>query len=151
MAEKSISPLVEKFNLRPHVEGGWFRESWRTSVDIPQSALGPQYSGIRQAASAVYFLLHPGEVSQWHKVLSDELWLWHHGGPLKLTLGGSGDQPGVESTIPVSMDVDQGHIPQALVPAGVWQKAEPLGDEPVFVTCIVAPAFEFDDFTMISG
>lgn len=149
MENRKLSPLVKRFDLRPHVEGGWFKETWRTSPDIPQDALGPRYSGPRAAASAVYFLLHPGEVSRWHKVLSDELWLWHSGGPLKLTLGGSGEAPDNGETIILGMDVDKGQSPQGLVPAGVWQMAEPLGDEPAFVSCIVAPAFHFDDFTMM--
>ncbi|WP_276354558.1 cupin domain-containing protein [Cohnella caldifontis] len=149
MENKLLSPLVKVFDLQPHVEGGWFRETWKASFDIPREALGAPYSGARAAASAVYFLLHPGEISKWHKVLSDEMWLWHSGGPLKLTLGGEGDRPGQETVITLGMDAEKGQVPQALVPANVWQKAEPLGDEPVFVSCIVAPAFHFDDFTMV--
>lgn len=149
MTQKLISPLVKSFDLQPHIEGGWYKETWKASVDIPQSALGPRYSGVRAAASSVYFLLHPGEVSRWHKVLSDEMWLYHSGGPLKLTLGGDGETPADGETIILGMDVGGGQVPQALVPANVWQTATPLGDEPVFVTCIVAPAFHFDDFTLI--
>jgi predicted cupin superfamily sugar epimerase len=149
MEKQLLSPLVKAFDLQPHIEGGWYKETWKASFDIPQDVLGTKYSGVRAAASAVYFLLHPGEVSQWHKVLSDEMWLWHSGGPLKLTLGADGDSPGNGETIILGMDVDKGQLPQALVPANVWQTATPLDDEPVFVTCIVAPAFHFDDFKLI--
>jgi predicted cupin superfamily sugar epimerase len=151
MEKTALSPLVGLLDLQPHVEGGWFREMWKSSFEIPKDVLGPRYSGARASASSVYFLLHPGEVSQWHKVLSDELWLYHSGGPLQLTLGGSGDEPREGERIVLGMDVEKGQVPQALVPASVWQTAAPLGDEPVFVTCIVAPAFHYDDFTLIEA
>ncbi|MBB6633792.1 cupin domain-containing protein [Cohnella thailandensis] len=151
MPSQTLSPLVEALDLQPHVEGGWFREMWKSSFEIPREVLGAAYSGARASASSVYFLLHPGEVSAWHKVLSDELWLYHSGGPLLLTLGGKGDEPEKGETFVLGMDLEKGQRPQALVPAGAWQTATPLGDEPVFVTCIVAPAFHYDDFTLIDS
>lgn len=150
MIKESLSPWVEAFGLQPHIEGGWFKEMWKASKLIPSEVLGPAYSSARASASSVYFLLHPDETSAWHRVLSDELWLYHAGGPLKLTLGGDGDRPmeGGETFV-LGMDTSSGQAPQALVPASVWQTATPSGDEPVLVTCIVAPAFNFDDFEMI--
>lgn len=142
------SPLVQALDLQAHVEGGWFRETWRTAQNIPQSALGPAYNGPRSAATAVYFLLHEDEVSKWHVVASDELWIWQSGSPLELKLGGSGDSPEAGETIVLGMDTAAGQRPQALVPAGVWQTARPLGSEPVLSTCIVAPGFDFADFRM---
>jgi predicted cupin superfamily sugar epimerase len=112
--------------------------------------LGPAYSGSRAAASAVLFLLHPDEISDWHVVLSDELWIWQSGSPLLLILGGSGDSPQPREEIILGLDVAKGQRPQALVPANVWQKAQPLGSEPVLSTCIVAPAFHYDDFSLIN-
>ncbi|WP_058301210.1 cupin domain-containing protein [Gorillibacterium timonense] len=143
-----LSPLVDLLKLRPHVEGGWFTECWRTHQEIPQSVLGPDYSGARAAATGVHFLLHPGEVSNWHLVLSDELWIWQSGSPIRLTLGGAGELPSEGESILLGMDVAAGQSPVVLVPAGVWQTAKPQGDEPSFVTCIVAPGFEYDDFRL---
>lgn len=143
------SPLVELLDMQPHPEGGWYKETWKAAFQIPQATLGDAYSGSRQAASAVYFLLHPGEHSAWHTVLSDELWLWHSGSPVVLTLGGDGDEPVPQEELVLGMDIANGQRPQVLVPSRVWQTARPLGDEPVLVTCIVAPAFHFDDFHMI--
>ncbi|WP_138494652.1 cupin domain-containing protein [Paenibacillus pinistramenti] len=148
MSEKALSPLVKAFDMEQHVEGGWFKELWKSSFEIPHEILKPKYSGARAAASSIYFLLHPGETSAWHVVLSDELWLYHSGGPLELTLGGSGDKPEEGEKIILGMDIENGQTPQALVPAGVWQSARPIGDEPVFVTCVVAPAFHYDDFSL---
>ncbi|MBJ9988015.1 cupin domain-containing protein [Paenibacillus cellulositrophicus] len=151
MTEKLLSPLVKTFDMLPHPEGGWYKELWKASFEIPKDVLDPKYSGSRPSATSIYFLLHPEESSAWHRVYSDELWLWHSGSPLELLLGGDGEQPGGETKIILGMDVEKGQVPQALVPANVWQAAKPLGDEPVFVSCVVSPGFHFDDFTMISG
>lgn len=143
------SPLVDALGMQPHPEGGWYAETWKASFQIPKEVLGAPYTGPRPAATAVYFLLHPGEVSKWHTVVSDELWLWHAGSPVLLTLGGSGDAPEAQEEIVLGMDVAAGQRPQVLVPGTVWQTARPLGDEPALVTCIVAPGFHFDDFRLI--
>ncbi|MCX5384512.1 cupin domain-containing protein [Streptomyces sp. NBC_00083] len=139
-----ISDLVALLQLEPHPEGGWFRETWRTAP----SAVPDGYPGPRPFATGIYFLLHPGEASRWHRVRSDELWLWHRGSPLTLRLGGTGATSEEESTAVLGPDVASGQRPQLLVPAGTWQAAEPVGDEPVLVSCIVAPGFDFEDFEM---
>jgi predicted cupin superfamily sugar epimerase len=138
-------PMAEQLDLQPHPEGGWFRETWRSPVSFrPQG-----YRGQRNAATAIYFLLHPGERSRWHVVRSDELWLWHSGGPLTLRLGGTGDEPADADAVVLGGDLDAGQQPQALVPGGVWQSAAPAGQEPVLVSCVVAPGFDFADFRLL--
>jgi predicted cupin superfamily sugar epimerase len=134
--------LAERWDLQPHPEGGWFRETWRSAV-----ALWPEgYEGQRCAATAIYFALHPGESSRWHAVRSDELWLWHGPGTLLLHVGGAGDEPGAETAAMVGGDLAAGQQPQVLVPGGVWQRALPAGAAPVLVSCVVAPGFDFADF-----
>lgn len=147
--EKKLSPLVELLDLKPHVEGGWYKEIWKAGFTIPQEVLGEPYSGPRPSASSIYFLLHPDEFSDWHKVYSDELWMWHAGSPIMLTLGGTAEDPSVRKEIIVGPDIAAGHQPQALVPANEWQMTKPLGDEPVLVSCVVAPGFHYDDFKLI--
>ncbi|MER5770262.1 cupin domain-containing protein [Streptomyces sp. NPDC001985] len=139
-----LSDLVALLGLRPHVEGGWFRETWRTTAATVPSG----YGGPRPFGTGIYFLLHPGEESRWHRVRSDELWLWHRGGPLRMRLGGRGETPGEAVESVLGGRVERGEQPQFLVPGGVWQSAEPAGDEPVLVTCVVAPGFDFEDFEM---
>ncbi|MFF2084562.1 cupin domain-containing protein [Nocardia sp. NPDC058176] len=128
--------------LRPHPEGGWFRETWRSPITFTPEG----YPGERAAATGILFLLPPQEHSIWHAVRSDELWLWHRGGPLELTLGGDGDTPGSAETTVLGPDLDNGHHVQYLVPAGSWQAARPGTDEEVLVSCVVAPGFDFADF-----
>ncbi|GHF32773.1 cupin [Streptomyces morookaense] len=145
MTDKT-SGLVALLGLQPHVEGGWFRETWRT----PATALPEGYEGPRAFATGIYFLLHPGETSRWHKVRSDEMWLWHRGGPLRLLLGGRGeaaDEAGAAEMV-LGPGIEHGEQPQVLVPGGMWQAAEPAGGEPVLVSCVVAPGFDYADFVM---
>jgi predicted cupin superfamily sugar epimerase len=126
-------PLAEKLDLQPHPEGGWYRETFRSATTITPDG----YDGPRAAATAILFLLGPDESSAWHVVRSDELWFWHSGGPLSLRVGRDAE--------PVLLGPDN---PQALVPAGVWQSAEPAGDEHVLVSCVVSPGFDFADFRL---
>lgn len=148
-------PLAEQLDLAPHPEGGWFRETWRSDHTFEPAG----YGGPRHAATAIYFLLHPGEESRWHVVRSDELWLWHAGGPLALRMRGSARSgslrereeaaaTGDEEIAVLGNDVAAGQRPQVLVPGGVWQSAAPAGDQPVLVSCVVAPGFDFADFRM---
>ena len=136
--------LAELLDLAPHPEGGWYRETWRS----PVSFTPPGYPGERAAATAIYFLLHPGERSRWHVVRSDELWLWHRGGPLTLRLGEAGAEPAEVTEVTLGPDVAAGQQPQVVIPGGVWQAAAPAGDAAVLVSCVVAPGFDFADFTL---
>jgi uncharacterized protein len=137
-------PTAETLDLLPHPEGGWYRQTW---------AAGPSYQpdgypGRRAAATAIYFLLTPGTESAWHTVRSDEVWLWHAGGPLTLRLGGAGPAPVLDpATITLGPDLAAGQTPQHVIPGGHWQSARPAGDQEVLVSCVVAPGFDFADFT----
>lgn len=110
MTTHELSPLVAALNMQPHVEGGWYKEEWKASYQIPQSVLPDTYSGPRFSASSTYFLLHAHEISEWHTVLSDELWLWHSGSPVELKLGGNGENPENEEVLVLGMDILCGAI-----------------------------------------
>ena len=140
-------PLAEQLDLQPHPEGGWYRQTWRSPVSFAPAG----YDGARPAATAIYFLLHPGEQSRWHLVRSDELWLWHRGGPLRLRTGGTAGQPAAGPAMLLGGDISAGEEPQALIPGGTWQSAEPAAAAPVLVTCVVAPGFDFADFRLHPG
>lgn len=133
--------------LQPHPEGGWFVETWRSEMAFDP----PGYPGPRSAATAILFLLLPGEESAWHRVRPAELWFHHRGSPLELRLGGAGDTPEDTETHTLGADVVAGQHPQVTVPAGHWQAARPVGDEAALVSCVVAPGFDFADFELLSG
>ena len=144
MTHQDVIAILE---LLPHPEGGWYRQTWRAPVELTPAG----YPAPRASATAIYFALHPGERSAWHVVRSDELWLWHSGGPLALCLGGSGDRPDESETIVLGADLAAGQRPQACVPGGVWQSAQPLGAEPVLVSCVVSPGFDYADFRLLES
>jgi predicted cupin superfamily sugar epimerase len=146
MALLHRSPTAQALNLLPHPEGGWFTETWRAAATF--TPVG--YPGERSAATAILFLLPPEETSRWHVVRSDELWFWHSGGPLALTLGGTGDRPQDERTIILGPDLEHGQAPQALIPGQTWQSARPLNGE-TLVSCVVSPGFDFADFVVAPG
>jgi predicted cupin superfamily sugar epimerase len=133
--------LAALLDLEPHPEGGWFRETWRSSVEFEPAG----YGGSRGSATAIYFLLGPGEESQWHRVRSAEIWLWHSGGPLTLEYG---ETPEGADVVTLGPDVKAGQQPQVVIPAGAWQAARPAGDKAVLVSCVVSPGFDFADFTL---
>jgi uncharacterized protein len=148
MAERTErSPLIDALGLQPHPEGGWFKETWRSDVSWHPKG----YDGERASATAIYFLLGPGDESQWHVVRSAEIWLWHAGSPLHLQLGGDGETPDAEpTTLTLGADVSKGRLPQAVVPPGVWQRARPVDRAgETLVSCVVSPGFDFADFRML--
>ena len=136
------SPLVDALGLEPHPEGGWFRQTWQAPEDLETSD-----GRIRSTATLILFLLHAGESSAWHRVVSDELWFHHRGGPLRLWLGGDGASPADATEILLGADTVAGQRPQLLVPGGQWQAARPVADA-VLLSCVVVPGFDFADFTL---
>ena len=126
--------IIDRLALKPHPEGGWFRETWRHDA-------GP---GVRGAGTAILFLLQRGEKSAWHRVDAAEIWHFYAGSPLKLAQ--AADPLAVTDAV-LGPDVLAGQMPQLIVPAHVWQAAESLGDW-TLVGCTVSPAFEFAGFEM---
>jgi predicted cupin superfamily sugar epimerase len=134
MRTLSAAEVIRLLDLRPHPEGGYFRETFR---DPRQNADG------RSLSTAIYFLLAAGERSHWHRVDAVEIWHWHAGGALALQIAGSN---GV-TTVRLGVDLAAGERPQAVVPAGAWQVAESLGAW-TLVGCTVAPGFDFSGFEL---
>jgi uncharacterized protein len=132
--DSGIDPIA--FDMQPHPEGGWYRETWRHAATISTPR------GERALATCVSFLLQPGQRSAWHRVSSDELWLWQGGGPMLLTVGGFDDVP----VGGFAVELREGG--QYLVRADEWQSAEPAADQASLAACVVAPGFDFADFTL---
>lgn len=127
----SAREIIAKLGLQPHPEGGWYRQTW----------VGPVLEG-RASGTAILFLLQAGERSHWHRVDADEIWLWHAGAPLVLSLGETWARD-----LRLGPDVLGGEVVQALVPAGWWQAARSLGDW-TLVSCTVSPGFRFEGFEL---
>ncbi len=123
--------IIEKLGLLPHPEGGWYRQTW----------VGPDHQG-RASGTAILFLLQAGEVSHWHRVNADEIWIWNAGAALTLSVG-------VDSATDIRMgpDVLGDEVVQLVVPAGHWQAARSLGAW-TLVSCTVSPGFQFAGFDL---
>ena len=126
--------IIRKLDLQPHPEGGFFRETFRSTIEIDT----PQ--GKRAASTAIYYLLPAGALSALHRVRSDEIWHFYGGEPLELhRLDSSGHQV-----------VRLGEEPQVIVPAGVWQAAVGPARGYTLCGCTVAPGFDFADWELPS-
>ncbi|WP_420031379.1 cupin domain-containing protein [Streptomyces sp. cg28] len=142
-------PLAELLGMSPHEEGGWYTQTWKTGRAVDYRPYG--YSGPRAAASGIYYYLDAGEKSRWHRVKSDEAWLWHRGGRLRLAIAPPGPCPDLSAVTSVDLGpgIEQGARPCFVVPADHWQAAYPLDDDGTLVSCVVAPSFHYDDFTIV--
>ncbi len=123
--------VIAHLGLKPHPEGGWYRETFRDA----------QGHGGRAHSTAILFLLKAGEVSRWHRLDAAELWHWYGGAPLLLTVKGEN----ARAEYRLGSNLLAGEHPQALVPAGAWQTARSLGAW-TLAGATVAPGFEFDRF-----
>jgi len=132
-ASASADDVIRLLDLKPHPEGGHFRETFRD----PRRIEG------RAASTAIYYLLARGERSHWHHVDAAEVWHYYAGAPLALSIA----EQRRTASVRLGADIAAGERPQAIVPAGAWQAAESLGDW-TLVGCTVAPGFEFAGFTL---
>ncbi|GLK81968.1 cupin domain-containing protein [Ancylobacter defluvii] len=132
----SAADIIARLGLEPHPEGGHFRETYRDPHRLEDG---------RAASTAIYFLLAAGEASHWHRVDAVEIWHWHAGAPLRLSLAATDAGP-VQSLL-LGPDLAAGEEPQRVVPRGTWQAARSLGDW-TLVGCTVAPGFEFAGFEL---
>ena len=136
----TVPEILRRFGLRPHPEGGHFREAYRSgaSLGVPTG-----YPGERSALTVIYFLLARGDFSAFHRVRSDELWVHLAGAPLELVL--LEKAPRTHRLAAAGGD----GTPLVAVPGGILQAARTLGGW-TLVTCAVAPGFEFSDFELPS-
>ena len=132
----TAADVIALLDPKPHPEGGHFRETFRDARRV---------DGGRAASTAIYFLLAGGERSHWHRVDAAEAWHWHAGAPLRLGIAARERAP-IER-VRLGGDLVAGERPQAVVPAGVWQAAESLGDW-TLIGATVAPGFQFAGFEL---
>jgi predicted cupin superfamily sugar epimerase len=130
----SAADVIARLELKPHPEGGHYRESFR---DPRVDANG------RSVSTAIYFLLARGEHSHWHRIDVVEVWHYYAGSALVLHIADDGGQ----RIVKLGPDLAAGEVPQAIVPAQAWQAAESSGAW-TLVGCTVAPGFEFAAFEL---
>ncbi|MDD7987015.1 cupin domain-containing protein [Lentisphaera marina] len=130
--------IIKKLELIEHPEGGYFREVYRSELEVHSSIVG----SARFAVTEIYFLLCQGQVSRFHKVAHDEFWHFYEGAPLRLI---DGD---LESFQELELGGEELNY-QHCIRGGCWQAAESTGDY-TLVGCTVAPGFDFADFAFLN-
>lgn len=134
--------LIEQLGLKRHPEGGWYKETWRATAED---------AATRAKGTAILFLIKADEVSHWHRVDADEMWLWQGGDPLELSISSSDAGP-IERQI-LGTDFSRGQVAQGLVPTGAWQSARVSNSSTgkfgyTLVSCVVVPGFDFAGFEL---
>lgn len=131
-AMTSAAEMIDRLGLRPHPEGGWYRETWRSEAALPDG---------RAAGTAILFLLEDGHRSHWHRVDAEEMWIHQAGAPLRLLTASEG------VILEAVLGNGPGQSPQRLVQKDEWQSAE-ADSGWTLVTCVVVPGFRFEGFEL---
>lgn len=133
-----MNELIAHYQLSPHPEGGYFKETYRAEKTLPGTA--------RSLSTAIYYLLPAGQRSLLHRIGADEVWHFYLGDPLLVIELQAGAPAKVTRLGP---DHRKGEQLQHVVPAGTWFGAMPApGSTFSFVGCTVSPGFEFSDFEL---
>ena len=135
---QSAESFIEHLQLEKHVEGGYFCSSYRAEQ---------QFDDTRALWTSIYFLLHTGEVSNFHRLTADEMWYYHAGESLTIYMI---DEQGVLTTAQLGLDVAAGERPQFLVPKGCIFGSAMNKSGFSLVGCMVSPGFTFEDFELFS-
>ena len=132
--EMSAEEVIATLNLTRHPEGGWYRQTW----------IEDRHDGERPSGTCIYFLLGAGERSHWHRVDATEIWLYHAGAPLVLSLAETDQGPAQDHLLTPNLRDGR---PQLIVPKDHWQAARSTGDW-TLVSCTVSPGFDFSGFEL---
>lgn len=136
--------IINHFKLKPHPEGGYFSETYRSGEQIDKKALPARYGGNRDFSTCIYYLLKSGCKSKWHRLKSDETWHFYYGCSLDLKII---DEKGILTEHKLGCDFIHGEQPQIVVPRNCWMAARPAkAGSFSFAGCTVAPGFCEDDF-----
>jgi len=142
----SAQQLIKQYCLQPHPEGGWFKETYKSTEIISASALPERFGAPRVFSTAIYFLLEQGNFSAFHRIKSDECWHFYTGDPLDVYVL---QQNGNLEIAHLGNDINQGLMFQYVVPADCWFASRPApGSSFCFAGCTVAPGFDFEDFEL---
>lgn len=144
-----IQQLISSYQLLPHPEGGYYKETYRSEEIVPAGALPSRFGGDRRFSTAIYFLLEQGNFSAFHRIKSDECWHFYAGQTLLIHVLHTN---GHLQTIALGCNINAGETFQYVVPANCWFASEPArGSLFAFTGCTVAPGFDFADFELASA
>ncbi|MEM0940166.1 MAG: cupin domain-containing protein [Bacteroidota bacterium] len=138
--------LTEKLALSPHPEGGFYKETYRSKETINENCLPRAYTGSRDFATSIYFLLTSDSFSAFHKINQDEIWHFYEGSPIELHII---SLEGKHKKQIIGPNISKGEVYQLVVPQNHWFASKVMEPESyALVGCTVAPGFDFADFTL---
>lgn len=137
--------FINKLNMIPHVEGGFYKEGFVSSENILTRSLESESEEGRKLWTSIYFLLRDGEVSNFHRLKSDEMWYYHSGSSLTIYMI---TPEGELITEELGLNIQKGEKPQVLVPKGYIFGSAMNNEGYALVGCMVSPGFEFKDFEL---
>lgn len=142
----SIENLIQKLELQPHPEGGYFKETYRSDDIISKSCLPDVFESERNYSTGIYYLLKSDDFSAFHKINQDEMWHFYLGDTIELTMI---SEDGVLTTVHIGNDILLDQVPQIVVPKNYWFAARVIKSNSfALVGCTVAPGFDFKDFIL---
>ncbi|MBE6052419.1 MAG: cupin domain-containing protein [Clostridium sartagoforme] len=133
---RSAEYYIKSLDMEPHIEGGYFKESFVSNDEVKKD---------KKLWSSIYFLLRTGEVSNFHRLKSDELWYYHDGQALTIYMI---TPEGKLITRQLGKNIENGEQPQVVVPKGCIFGSAMNKDGYALVGCMVSPAFEYEDFEL---
>jgi predicted cupin superfamily sugar epimerase len=137
---------IEKLQLKPHPEGGYYKEIYRAGEMILPEHLPKRYKSSRNFSTSIYFLLEGNQVSKFHRLKSDEQWHFYDGSSIVVYVI---DEGGKLNKILLGRNIEKGESLQTIIKHNSWFAAE-LSDKSSFalIGCTVAPGFDFNDFNL---
>ncbi len=141
----SADYFIKNLKMTAHPEGGFYKEIYASEENITSQELKVDFDGSRILWTSIYFLLRDGEVSNFHRLKSDEMWYYHSGSPLTIYMI---NPNGRLITEQLGLDVAHGEKPQVLVPKDYIFGSAMNHEGYALVGCMVSPGFEFRDFEL---
>ncbi len=143
---KQMEIIIKEFDLKPHPEGGYFKETYRSIGKINEDSLASNYRGKRNYSTCIYYLLKSNSFSSFHRIKQDEIWHFYDGSPLRLYIL---TETGELSQFILGRDFMNGQRPQLIVPGNHWFAASVINENDFsLVGCTVSPGFNFMDFEL---
>jgi uncharacterized protein len=140
--------FISKLGLEPHPEGGYYKETFKATEMVSAQELTVDFDGKRKLYTSIYFLLTSNNISHFHRIKSDELWYYHAGSSLTIHII---DEKGEYTEIKLGLNIDEGEVPQALVPKNSIFASSVMEEEAFsLVGCMVSPGFEFKDLELFT-
>lgn len=148
MGKLTAEKITEILGLKElQIEGGYFRETYRSDMSLPLEILDEEMGGERSISTAIYYLLTPSQFSEIHCLDFDEIFHFYMGDPIEMVWL---NPDGTGKVVVLGDDIQDGQIPQLVVPGGVWQGARLVpGGEYALLGTTVSPGFDYADY--VSG